>query len=47
MSPVIYALFAYALTAVVSYLVTAAIVLINYVMGRRAEHKKEQSGGRK
>ena len=44
MSPIIYSLFAYGLTAVISYAVIAIIVAINAFMSR--SHKKG-TGGRK
>lgn len=44
MSPIAYSLFAYGLTAVISYVVIAIIVAINAFMSR--SHKKD-TGGKK
>ena len=44
MSPITYSLFAYGLTAVISYVVIAIIVAINAFMSR--SHKKD-TGGKK
>lgn len=39
MGPVVYALFTYALTAVISFTVIGVVVLIDKVMSRKGEQK--------
>lgn len=41
MSPITYALFAYGLTAVISYVVIAVIVAINSLMSRKSKGGEE------
>ena len=42
MSPVVYALFTYGLTAVLSFLVIGVIVLINKLMNKDTENEGEE-----